>query len=117
MNQNEVRRGVAQAKRNDDLASWFFIEVGIVSIALGLLSSSWIVFGLTAIVLIVGMNFKQTAMIIGILLTIMWIFIGWKIGAAFGSASASVVISVIFALISIGVHASTFDWNIDINER
>lgn len=117
MNQNEVRRGMSQAKTNEHGASLYGLEVIVISVVLGFLTQSWIVFVLLLIGLIAGINIKNFVIGISILLTIMWILIGWKIGATFGSVSASVVLSILFALISIGVHASAFDWNRDIHER
>lgn len=113
MNQNEVRRGVTQARNNTQGAGLYGIEVIIISIVLGFLTHSWIVFGLLLIGLMIGINFKNFAIAIGILLTLMWIFIGWKIGSGLDSVAASVVISVIFGLISIAVHAGAHDFSKD----
>ena len=112
---NDVRRGVSQAKYNEDAAKFVIWEILVASIILGVKLESWWMFGISLIVSFVIINIKPLAGVFGFLFSVLWAVVGWAIGEAIGNTGASVVLSVLAFLISMRLHMAAFEWVQDIN--
>ena len=85
-------------------------EIVILSIIIGILFHSWLLFGLTLAVSIVIYNNHKLAWILIILLSLVWGIIGYGVGSIFGSESGEIVLGIIGFLLGLGVHASVLDF-------
>ncbi len=113
MNHNDVRKGATNAKFNEDNSGILFIEIVIISAAIGFVLTSWIYFGLSLFVLLFCLLFKPLAMIVSLALSICWGIIGYLIGTMF-SHDASIVLGIIGFFAGLGLHASAIQWVRDI---
>lgn len=105
----DVRRGITQAKFNEDASNWLFFEIFFISLILGLISKSWWVFG-GLLFGMMGLLFsRKMAIILMIALTIFWAFVGYTIGAYWGF-SASVVLAALALFCVGGLHLGALDW-------
>ncbi|OZQ76733.1 MULTISPECIES: hypothetical protein [unclassified Paenibacillus] len=91
--QNEVRRGVNQAKQSEEGANWFFAEIFIISVVTGFYFSSWWVFGGILIGSILLAVNKKTRLALLILLTFGCGAVGWIIGSWFDSSGLEAITS------------------------
>jgi hypothetical protein len=114
-NSNEVRKGITQARFNEDASNMLFGEIFLVSIVCGFYWSSWWVFGLISIGLVISLMIKPLAIILAILLSIGWAIIGYGIGVFFDSSSGSIVLAILGLLAGLGAHISALTWVEDIN--
>lgn len=108
--QNEIRKGVNQAKQSEQGANWFFAEILIISVVAGFYFSSWWVFGgilLGSILLAVN---KKARFVLLIILTVGCGAVGWIIGSWFDNLGTSVVLTIISLLISGGYHIWANQW-------
>ncbi|WP_217511854.1 hypothetical protein [Vibrio metschnikovii] len=117
MSHNEVRKGVTNAKFNEEQSGILFGEMTIISIVIGLYAQSWWIFGITLAGLIIALFIPIIAIPLMVVLSIGWGIIGYGIGALFGSTGASVVIGIIGFVAGIGVHFSALQWAKDIGEH
>ena len=93
-----IRANIAQAKMNENASTVFIIEILILSIVLGVLTSSWWVFGISLIGLMVLFTIKIFALILGVLFSIGWAVIAYLLGTyIFEEMSAGIVIALIVA--------------------
>lgn len=107
----EVRKGVTQAKFNDSAIGVIGAELIIVSIVLGVLTHSWIVFGISLVGLIICFQIRKIAIILSVILSIGWGFTAWAIGDFFGiSTTGLIVISIIAALCGGGYHMASMEY-------
>lgn len=103
MNDKDVRKGMTQAKFNEEAGTLLYVQVVIISIGAGLLTGSWFVFLFALIGLIAALLNKKTAVLCVIAFSIGWGVIGWNIGSFFfGSAGASIVLSIIGFVAGLG---------------
>ncbi|MEC0220361.1 hypothetical protein [Paenibacillus odorifer] len=108
--QNEIRKGVNQAKQSEQGANWFFAEIFIIAVVSGFYFSSWWVFGgilLASILLAVN---KKARFVLLILLTVGCGAVGWIVGSWFNSTGASIVLTIFSILISGGYHIWAYRW-------
>lgn len=111
---NNIRKGINEAKESSDGASWLFFEIFIISVFSGIYFSSWWVFGGLFIGLIILMRFKPIRYALFVILSIGCGGVGWIIGHWFGSLGASVTLSVIALLASGGAHLYANKWLNDV---
>ena len=116
MSHNEVRKGMTNAKFNEEQSGILFGEIFIISSGLGLYTQSWWIFGTTFIGLIIALFIPAIAIPLMIILSIGWGIIGFGIGAIFGSTGASVVLGIIGLLAGLGVHFAALQWANDVGE-
>ena len=117
LNRIDVRASITQAKFNEDAFNILGTEVAIASVALGLLTQSWWVFGIVFLGTAVGLVSKKFTMILCFFFSLCWAAIGYFIGVLFFSTSASIVLAVIGLLASFGVHSSAIEWVRDLNNQ
>ncbi|MEL9552690.1 hypothetical protein J4X41_24570, partial [Escherichia coli] len=95
MSSEHVRKGVTNAKFNEEQSNILFIEIGILSILIGLMSKSWWAFGGSFLGLIFSLRIKFLAIPLMIVFSLVWGAIGYSIGALFESTAASIVLGII----------------------
>ncbi|MCM3292361.1 hypothetical protein M3661_19765 [Paenibacillus sp. MER 180] len=110
-----VTKGIIEAERYGSGAGLAFLEILIISLALGFSYSSWWLFGGALVGLLVLMQFKKARAALLIVFVAAWVFIAWKIGQImFNNLGASVVLSAIALIISGALHARAYEeWNED----
>lgn len=108
MSSDDVRKGVTQAVFNEQHASIFTTEIAIIAIILGVLTSSWIVFGIMIIGPIFALRTPILAKIMMIVFALAWGAIGFGIGYAIDSTGAMIVLSIFGLLAGFGTHMSAF---------
>ncbi|MEZ2660493.1 hypothetical protein [Aneurinibacillus aneurinilyticus] len=114
MSQEDVRKGITNAKFNEENSNILFGEITLLSIFLGVFSRSWWVFGLVFLGCIIALRFKRTALFMCIGFGITWGIIGYGIGMIIDSIGASVVLGVIGLLSGIGANIRALEWVNDI---
>lgn len=114
-NHKHVTKGIIEAERYGSGAGLAFLEILIISLALGFSYSSWWLFGGALLGLLILMQFKKARATVLIIFVVAWVFIAWKIGQImFNNLGASVVLSAIALIISGGLHARAYEeWNED----
>ncbi|EER8911877.1 TPA: hypothetical protein ACNCEW_003490 [Escherichia coli] len=116
MSSEHVRKGVTNAKFNEEQSNILFIEIGILSILIGLMSKSWWAFGGSFLGLIFSLRIKFLAIPLMIVFSLVWGAIGYSIGALFESTAASIVLGIIAFLSGLGTHLAAVQWANDIAE-
>lgn len=114
MGYKSVRKGIVNAKINEESAEILYVEIGIISIILGLVTQSWWWWAGTFFGLIFALQIKPIAFILIIALSSVWGVIGYCIGSVIGSQGAMEVISLTGFIVGIGVHLSALEWVQDI---
>ncbi|EGR1594340.1 hypothetical protein D0D72_24080 [Vibrio parahaemolyticus] len=113
MNASQFRKGIRQAKINQDNSKILFGEIALISIGLGLATQSWWWGGGVFLGLVTALNIKPVAMIFMCALSLVWGAIGCGIGSLFESIGAMVVLSIIGFMCGLGVHLSALEWTQD----
>lgn len=106
MNQEDirnVRRSIKDAETNEQATGIVLLEAIILSIVLGFIFSSWLVFGGILIGSFIMFHYNYTAKILAIGFTTAWVIIAYKIGSLFGT-SAGLVLGVISIFVVGGIH-------------
>ena len=133
-----TRKGVTQARFNDEASNIIFSEIFILSVVVGIYFNSWYIFGGTIIGFMVCMFIPVINILMGILLSTLWALIGARVvcflkdidipdpsntleflGSVLNNPASQVVAGIIF-LSSLGAHLSTIEWirdNTDTKER
>lgn len=112
----DVRKGITQAKFNEDASNWLFFEIFFISIVFGFIFKSWWVFGGLLFGMMGLLLFRKIAVIFMVVLTIFWAFVGFMIGMQWG-LGASVVLAILALLITGGFHIGALEWIDDINYK
>lgn len=113
--ENDVRKGITNAKFNEENSTILFSQITLLSIGLGIYFKSWWVFGGTILGFLIGLNIKPLAVIICILLSVGWGLVGYGIGLLFESNPASIVLAIIGLLSGLGTNFSGLQWVEDID--
>lgn len=111
-----VRKGVTNAKFNDSASSLFFAEIFILSVIIGAINQSWGVFGVTFIVIFVMSMIRQLMIILMVILTITWSILGLSLGMMLGGWVAAVSFGVIALAASAGIHMGAYEWTQDMSK-
>ena len=133
-----TRKGVTQAKFNDDASNFVFAEIGILSGVVGYYFSDWYIFGGMLVGLIICLYIPIINIIMGVGLSVLWALIGAKITCFFQdtnipnltntfeyadiynvlvvlfSTPPSQIIGGLLFLASLGAHLATIEWTRDI---
>ena len=105
-----IRAAVEEAKWNDDNSGALAVQVGIIAIVLGIIYKSWWI-GLGAFIgLGVLIFIPYIGIIVCILMSGLYAFIGFKIGAFFFSNEAGWVIAILVGIGSLGINLSSRKW-------
>jgi len=111
---SNVRRGITNAKFNEQNSNILFWEIVILSVLAGGLAQSWWVFGAMFVGLIAALYVQKLAVILMLAFSLVWGLIGFGVGSMFDSTAASVVLSVIAFLSGFGIHMSALQWAQDV---
>jgi len=103
-NSDDVRKGIVNAAINEEAFGKLAIQIFIVAVGLGFYTGSWLVFlfVLVGLVLVCGM-FRRLALIIVVVFSLGWGYIGYLIGSFFGG-EASIVLGILGLMIGGGVN-------------
>lgn len=72
MSSEHVRKGVTNAKFNEEQSNILFVEIGILSILIGLMSKSWWAFGGSFLGLIFSLRIKFLAIPLMLVFSLVW---------------------------------------------
>lgn len=117
MSSKDVRKGMTEAKFNEENASILFGEIGLIAIGLGLFAQSWWVFGGVLLGLLLAILIPGIAIVLMVAFSLAWGAIGYAIGTLFDSFGASVVLCIIGFLFGLGVHLSALEWAQDVGTK
>ena len=103
-NSDDVRKGIVNAAINEEAFGKLAIQIFIVAVGLGFYTGSWLVFlfVLVGLVFACGM-FRRLALIIVVVFSLGWGYIGYLIGSFFGG-EASIVLGILGLLIGGGLN-------------
>ena len=104
--EDSVRRGMTNAKFNEEMSGVFAFEVFIVAVVIGVASGSWLWFGGTLLGLIILSSIPSIGTVICYVFGVAWGFVGYYIGNLFFGESAGWVIGAIAGLCGIGANLS-----------
>ncbi|WEG14179.1 hypothetical protein PU629_07380 [Pullulanibacillus sp. KACC 23026] len=107
--EDQVRRGIANQKLNQQGFSFLTFEIFVVSVVLGFTSHSWIVFGISLIIFFLFMINRYGLPFLAIFLSLGWGFIGFDLGRTFNSAPAAIVLAFLLLIISLALHKSAIN--------
>lgn len=116
MSHNDVRKGMTNARFNEEQMGILSGEIAIIAIVAGIYTKSWLIFGATFVGLAAALAFPIVAIPLMVLLSIGWGVIGYSIGSLVGSKDASVVLGIIGLLAGLGVHMAAIKWVEDIGD-
>ena len=135
-----TRKGVTQAKFNDDASNFVFAEIGILSGVVGYYYSDWYIFGGMLVGLIICLYIPIINIFMGLGLSVLWALVGAAITCFFQdiniqnptdifdltdiyeflavlfSTPASQIIGGILFLSSLGMHLATIEWTRDLTD-
>ena len=115
--EDAVRRGMTNAKFNEEMSSVFVVEVLIVAIVIGVAASSWWWFGGTLLGLIALSSIPSIGTVICYVFGFAWGFIGYYIGTLFFGESAGWVIGAVAGLCGIGVNLAGRQYFEDLDDN
>jgi len=132
---SDIRKGVTQAKFNDDASSFVIFEVLFLSIIFGVIFESWWIFGGMFFGLLIGLFIPGLNLIISLFVSFCWGGIASIISAFFfiennnfpsenyldniyilASNGATLIPFIFIFLSSLGAHLATIEWLHDIND-
>lgn len=113
--EDEVRKGVTNARFNDTASNLFFGELLMLSVTLGLIYQSWAVFGTVLLITIVLSYIRKTLIILMAALSITWTILSYWLGLTLGGWMAAVPISIIALIFTVGIHIGAYEWIRDID--
>jgi len=116
MSSANVRKGMTNAKFNEENSNILFGEIFIIAIGLGLFAQSWWVFGGVFLGLIISLFIPKVSIILMIAFSLCWAVIGYGFGSLFGSVGASIVLSILGLISGLGLHFSALEWAQDLKE-
>lgn len=114
---SSVRRGITDAKFNEEMAGFVWCEILLLSIAAGFAASSWWCFGAVLLLLAVGVCIPKLSAFFCILASVSWGYLGFSVGKYFiEDIGASVVLFTIFAMASYGIHKAGLQYYQDVGK-
>lgn len=111
----DFRRAIVQSESNSRAVKTYYGEIFIISVILGILLESWLVFGLSFFVLAVGINIPILSTLIILGMCIVWGLGGFILGSIL-TPMAGVVLGIIFFLWSLAVHRSAREYTNDLTD-
>jgi len=102
MSSGNVRKGITQAKFNEDAVNIIFAEIAILSIAAGIYYQSWYVGGILFVGLLVGFKIKPLAIVLACVFSISWAYGTILIVQIFTDSTAALVVLGGIALLATG---------------
>jgi len=114
MNSSSIRKGITTARLNHKNSNMMFFELAAFALGVGLYTMSWWWGGGCFLGLLVALFIKPIAILLMIVLSAFWGFVGYGVGSLFDSTGAMVVLAIIFSLCGIGVHFSALKWTDDL---
>lgn len=114
---SSVRRGITDAKLNEEMAGFVWCEILFLSIAAGFSTSSWWCFGAVLLLLAVGVCIPQMLAFFCILASVSWGYLGFWTGKyLIEDTGASVVLFTICAMASYGIHKAGLQYYQDVGK-
>ena len=134
MSVGSTRKGVTQAKFNEEASNFIFGEIFILSGIVGFYYSNWYIFGGMIIGLIVCMFIPVINILMGIVLSTVWALIGATVvcflqdidipdpsnflgflGSVLTNSASQVIAGIVF-LCSLGLHFHAIEWIRDVTD-
>lgn len=115
MSTGDVRRGITQAKFNEEQATTFYKEVLVLSIVAGVFLQSWFVFLGALIFLFVGIHVPVLGTMIIWGLSLGWGIGGYALGSIF-TEEASIVLGILAFIAGLGTHYSAREYSADLSD-
>lgn len=112
----EFRRAIVQAESNSRDVKTYYSEIFIVSIVVGILLESWLVFGLSFFLLSIGINIPILSTLIILGMCTVWGLGGFLLGSII-TPMAGVVFGIICFLWSLAIHRSAREYTNDITNQ
>lgn len=117
MERDEIRKGLHQAKYDENSSSIFFVECSLIALILGIYFKSW-AWGFGSFVgIIILLQIKAIQFLLAIMFIILWTFIGWSLGKGLFGWQASIFTGILAFIVSLGVHFSALAWIEDFTDR
>ena len=114
MNENDVRKGIVNARFNEENSGILALEIVIISIVSGLVMQSWWWAGGMLFGLFIALLIKPLAYILMISLSLCWGAAGFLLGYLIGSTGAMVVLSLMGLFSGLGAHFSALQYYQDL---
>lgn len=86
-------------------------EILVIAIVAGFYYKSWWLFGGIIIALFIALNFRVLAIILNILFSLGWAFIGFVIGTYTQNFTASIVLAAVALVAGLIFHRSGIKWS------
>ena len=115
MSTGDVRRGITQARYNEEQANTFYKEVFILSIIAGVFLQSWFVFLGALIFLFIGIHVPILGTMIIWGLSLAWGVGGYAFGSIFNE-EASIVLGILAFLAGLATHYSAKEYSADLSD-
>ena len=115
MSVSNVRKGITQARFNENQSNILYKEILLISIVVGCYYQNWLVFGGVLTCLILVMFIPVLNLLLAIVLSLIWALIGFGIGSFF-SDNASYVLTFLGLISGIGCHLSAIEWSRDLSD-
>ena len=116
MDSGAVRKGVTQARYNEDVSQIVWVEILLISGVLGQVFHSWLTFGACLIGFFVFLSIPILNVLFAITLSIGWGLIGYFAGGYFLTQNAGLVIGGIAFLSGVGAHLGFIEWTRDVSD-
>jgi hypothetical protein len=110
----DVRKGITQAKFNEENKNVIAGEVFLLSLLLGHFSGSWLVFVGSFLALVIAFQIKKLAVLLCVGFSIVWGVIGFYIGGYLGGTEAKIALSILGFIMGLGANFSSLEWMEDI---
>ena len=139
MSVGSVRKGITQAKFNEDASTIIHGEILILSVIFGVIFSSWYVFGAMLLGMIICLFIPIINILMGVCFSVLWALISaviasyfqdinlddvtviWDIFTVIGistifSTPASQIVGSLFFLSGLGLHLGAIEWTRDLTD-
>ena len=110
MSENDVRKGIVNARFNEENSGVLALEIVMISIVSGLVMQSWWWAGGMFFGLFIALLIKPLAYFLMILLSLFWGGVGFILGCLIGSTGAMVVLSLLGLVVGLGTHFSALQY-------
>lgn len=115
MSSGNVRKGITQAKFNEDQIGIFIAEILLISGVVGWFYKDWYVFAGVLFGLISIMYIPYLNILLAVVLSLAWGGIGYVIGKMMSQEAAYVIGGILF-LAGMGSHLGAIEWAKDVSD-